>query len=108
MKYFHLQYMILVNCSDNAFSGDIPDELLLLPNIDTIVLSKNCFVGTLPSTICHASQLRNLVLDGLSTSKSCHQSKNRPIARIHGSSPDCIWNLEKIKSIHLSGRLNAI
>ncbi len=83
--------------SDNAFSGSIPKEIFLLPNITILVLSKNCFHGNLPKAMCEAETLTNLILDGLSSSTSCKSNG------MHGSFRGCIWEHKALRSIHMSG-----
>ena len=54
-----------VDISDNRFSGTLPASVFTLPSLEVFAATTNCFTGALPETICNATRLETLVLDGL-------------------------------------------
>lgn len=107
-----LEMLYLVAMGQNSFTGTIPSELFLLPQIKLLGLSMNCLHGELPSTVCKAQTLEALVLDGIHSSSNCviHEAWN-PFdtvhsylgAGLHGTVPDCVWKLPKLVSLHFAG-----
>jgi Leucine-rich repeat (LRR) protein len=100
-----------IDVSDNRFTGSLPGQYFMLPDLHSFVASKNCFSGSLPFQICHATNLSVLALDGLGNAKQC-QHQIFPHTGIHtyhlqkpmtGSIPACIFNMSRIRTFHLSG-----
>ena len=87
-----------MNDSDNAFSGSVPSSLFLAPEIKVVALSKNCFFGEILASMCAATSLSVVLMDGLAGSTRC-LSQNQ----IHGDFPRCLMNLPNILEIHMSG-----
>ena len=100
-----------VDLSDNAFSGSIPPELFKLPSLITVAASKNCFSGFLPSEMCDSPHLNVILFDGLSSAAPCLQYLWDPFHvtvgyfanPMQGHIPSCIWNLQNLTTLHLSG-----
>ena len=58
----------------NLFSGTIPAEIFLLPNLLSLAALDNCWVGDIPPQICNATKLESLILDGLTGGSSCKKN----------------------------------
>lgn len=104
----------MIDISSNAFDGELPSGVFLLKKLRIFAAVSNCFHGSLSETICEATELRVLVLDGLSAGASCRTSlwgKINPFGftgdtggRLSGSLPACIFSqLPNISTLHLSG-----
>lgn len=96
-----------LDISNNLFTGTIPYELFLIPNIATIAAVSNCFEGELTDEICNAPLLQVLAFDGLASAAPC-QEKFGNLAYVSkkpvfGSIPSCIWGLTNLATLHLSG-----
>jgi hypothetical protein len=89
----------------------IPEDYISLPQLRVIALSKNCFEGSIPSTVCSATNLTVLAMDGLGNAESCqHKLFPRTVIDsytltnpIEGTFPYCLLELPSITVIHLSG-----
>ena len=100
-----------IDLSDNAFSGSIPVDLFKLPSLLTVAASKNCFSGFLPSEICNSQHLNVLLFDGLSSAAPClhylwdplHITVGYFANPMQGHIPSCIWSLQNLTTLHLSG-----
>ena len=107
----------VLDIADNGFTGTIPDALFsdYLPNINTFSAGSNCFSGSLPSSICSATNLETLVLSGLGSSRLCQNDIwkdsifsgyfNGFTARHHiaGTLPQCLFAMDKLSYLYLSG-----
>lgn len=97
----------ILDLSDNSFTGDIPSDIFKANNLEYLVLVNNCFHGSLPLTICDATALISLNLDGLTSGPQCRKYVFRSyIGRsIQGSStiPSCLFQLPKLHVLHLVG-----
>jgi Leucine-rich repeat (LRR) protein len=103
----------LLDLSDNAFSGSLPEELFQLPHLVYMALVKNCFTGSLPRSICTGRDtLTTLALDGLHTARRCqqrifpHLSVDTYVlgSTISGSVPSCLFtDMPALTTLHLSG-----
>jgi Leucine-rich repeat (LRR) protein len=97
-----------IDFSDNRFSGTIPDELFLLPYLETVALTKNCFTGTLPSSMCNAHKVSVFSMDGLGAAEECKHTSSLPFMNVllgramYGSIPKCIMLLNNITVLSLS------
>jgi Leucine-rich repeat (LRR) protein len=101
-----LQQLLVLDISNNQFTGNISDSVFLLPSIQTVILSQNCFHGTLPSSICASARLTNVVLDLLTGNCGDAVQGFRGFVLRHyipGTIPSCIWNSTSIKVLHLLG-----
>ena len=101
-----------VDLSDNAFSSQFPSNIFHLPSLKSIAAVKNCFEGSIPSTICESSPLLSVIaLDGMRASSECLHYLWDPLQvttgyyadQMEGKIPDCIWSLPNITVLHLSG-----
>ena len=105
------QNLSFVDVSDNQLTGQLPDEVFLLPQLNTIVAVSNCFSGTLSDVICSNTALVSLILDGLHTAPACQQRllphtafhSYSTASRFNGHIPFCLFNMTKLISLHLSG-----
>eukprot|EP01034_Spumella_vulgaris_P032237 gene32237-39806_t len=59
-----------ISVSDNQLTGTVPSELFEIPAIVSVIVSKNCFHGSIPLSICSSVTLQVLAMDGLSTASS--------------------------------------
>lgn len=106
-----LTALTTLDVSDNSFSGHLSPELFLLPNIQTISASKNCFGGSLPTTMCHAKSLVSLGLDGLTSGEACISPMLFSVSTgiytsnlIGGTLPECLFaDLRDLRVLMLSG-----
>ena len=103
--------------NDNAFSGTVPAELFELSYLESLSLAKNCFSGKFPSTICMATSLVILDLDGLRSSQDCIRSSSffTDIATtlhtvplysskyLEGPVPSCLFQLPNLTALYMSG-----
>lgn len=107
------QALANIDLSDNAFSGSIPSDLFKLPSLLTVAASKNCFSGFLPSEMCSSLHLNVLLFDGLSSAAPClhylwdplHITLGYFANPMQGHIPSCIWNLQNLTTLHLSGSI---
>jgi Leucine-rich repeat (LRR) protein len=103
-----------VDISDNGFSGSLPSTVFMLPILESFASIKTCFSGSIPSTICGATALKVLLMDGITSGKACQKrfildtlfradayiSTKGPVV---GGIPACIWtDLPLLASLHLS------
>ncbi|KAJ6397332.1 hypothetical protein OIU77_018362 [Salix suchowensis] len=79
-------YLVVLDISDNQFSGILPTRMGNFSNLQAIDLSRNHFDGPLPRDLC---KLDNLEYLGLSENN------------LSGSVPSC-FNPSSIKHVHLS------
>ena len=102
----HLQ---ILDVSDNLLEGSIPQSVFIMPYLRVLALTYNCFHGKLPKSICNATRMDVLSLDGLSAQRMCADSKHIPFssARVHrkleGSLPSCIFEVSSLQALYLSG-----
>jgi hypothetical protein len=92
--------------SKNHFVGAVTDAIFILPSLQTIILSQNCFSGTLPSSICLNHNLENVVLDLLTGNCVGTVGFFQGFVLnqyMIGSIPTCIWNSSWIRTLHLMG-----
>jgi Leucine-rich repeat (LRR) protein len=106
------KFLNVIQLSDNQFTGQLPDEIFLLPELTTFVAVSNCFYGTIPTAMCNVSdsQLETLVLDGLRSAPVCQRrmlpglSQSYALTdRFHGGLPLCIFTIPKLVTFHVSG-----
>jgi Leucine-rich repeat (LRR) protein len=93
----------------NSLTGTLPATLFALRSLNTVVFISNCFHGRLPESICNATSMRSLVMDGLSSAHTCRnpvlpRSSAYTIERsVHGTVPACLFTLPKLNTLHMSG-----
>jgi Leucine-rich repeat (LRR) protein len=103
-----------VDFSDNSFSGNLPSIVFTLPALESFASVKTCFSGSIPSTVCLATALKILLMDGTTSGTACqtgfalnslfmadaYVSTKGPLT---GGIPACIWtDLPQLTSVHLS------
>jgi Leucine-rich repeat (LRR) protein len=101
-----------LNVFNNKLTGSLPPDLFSV-HLEGIILSLNCFTGTIPVTICDAQNVKFLLMDGLSSASFCSKDIwgvnpfgfDGRIAtnRVRGSIPSCIFDFRNLESLHLSG-----
>ncbi|CAM9107901.1 unnamed protein product, partial [Ectocarpus fasciculatus] len=117
-----------IDLSSNALSGSLPESLFLLRTLTSVSLGVNCFRGEIPKTLCTATSLQVLLLDGLTSGAGCAQ--NIPFSESvfirfmegiilstfgcvlcslvqfffdTGTLPSCVLNLANLETFHFSG-----
>ena len=99
-------FLTNVDLSSNKFHGKIPGELFQFPSLKTFSAGVNCFNGELPDTLCDATQLEVLVLNGLRSGKGC-LTKLFPGVKLtspmEGKIPSCLWDLTNMTQIAIAG-----
>jgi Leucine-rich repeat (LRR) protein len=100
----------ILQLGNNQLTGQFPDEVFALPALQTLVALVNCFHGTLPRTVCGATQLLNLAMDGLQSATTCQRKILPGVSdsyytqrRMHGGIHDCVFELPHLEALHLSG-----
>lgn len=96
---------------NNSFTGSISDELITENDLHIFMASLNCLTGTIPETFCQHSNLSQLILDGLHSSKGCirklfsfdSKSSYALSNGVHGTIPSCLFGLPALQVLHLSG-----
>ena len=79
-----------------------------------MVLSEiNCFSGTIPDTVCVASNLSVIVFDGASSAKACDVRLPKGLQEVFevvlskmsllGSIPTCVWSMPLLTTLHAAG-----
>lgn len=90
-------------------SGSFPSELFLIPKVNSIAAIGNCFSGSLPKTICRATSLQSLALDGLAAGERCTKESFFGVGRViipkymEGSIPNCVWRFPALETLHMAG-----
>jgi hypothetical protein len=108
----------VLDLSENEFTGAIPDGdatgfyKATSKTLQVLNLGINCLTGTLPEALCQLSNLRTLILDGLTSSPSCviylfpaisglnsfiHKNK------FSGTIPSCLLEIPGLQTFHSSG-----
>jgi Leucine-rich repeat (LRR) protein len=102
-----LQHVVSIDLSYNRFTGSIESSLFMLTSLTTLILSQNCFSGSLPDAFCASSSLRYIVLDLLTG--NCAASMGTGLQGfvlnhyMQGTIPSCVWNSTTIRVLHLLG-----
>lgn len=98
---------ILLN--DNQFSGQIPDDLYLLQNLQVFAAVGNCFYSRLTKGMCHSRSLVTIALDGMRSGRACRTTLlgltdsyylQHPLEQ---SIPPCLFEMTPLNTLHLSG-----
>lgn len=94
--------------SNNELTGTLPAELFLLPNVTSLSLVKNCFVGSIPETICEMKAISSLNLNGLAAGDACEipliQVLRTYTTKFMASTvPTCLFSLSTLHSLDISG-----
>ena len=62
-----------VDLSFNDFTGPIPSRVFELPVLEAFASAKTCFSGPLPQSLCNASSLLVLLMDGVNSGEGCQR-----------------------------------
>jgi Leucine-rich repeat (LRR) protein len=108
---FPLSELLNLDVSDNLLSGSVPSALFLVPRLQSISLSLNCFEHHLPSAICEATNAHVISMDGLGSAKGCQQIVPLPfpftsvtlVRSISGRIPHCVWSMSNLRILNLAG-----
>ena len=99
-----------VDISNNRFSEEFPKEYFSLMSIETLAAAINCMTAALDSSVCNATKLESLILDGLHLSTYCSGAPINIIDTIYAirldvvtNIPSCIYSLPSLVTLHLSG-----
>ncbi len=99
-----------VDISNNRFSGEFPKEYFSLMSIETVAAAINCMTAPLDSSVCNATKLESLILDGLHLSTYCSGTPINIVDTIYAirldvitNIPSCIYSLPSLVTLHLSG-----
>jgi len=102
--------LTIIDISMNRFRGSLPPSVFSSPKLRVFAAAANCISGSLPSTLCMATSLEVLVLDGLGSAMECQVpilagfNGHRSTQKITGSIDSCIYTaFPRIKTLHLSG-----
>lgn len=103
----------IIDISENEFTGTIPENIFESPAIESFIVIKNCMISAIPATVCSASTLKSLVLDGISSAEICNRrflagTETAFVAKtgIFGTIPRCLFSLPALETLHVAG--NAI
>jgi Leucine-rich repeat (LRR) protein len=96
--------------SDNQLTGTLPDAIFQLPALSTFVAVSNCFHGELKESMCSATNLIALALDGLQSASDCRRELLPGISSSYLSDnslksriPECLFSMPLLNTLHLSG-----
>ena len=96
----------ILDISDNAFTGKLPNEFFMLPNLTIIAASVNCLSPQLPASLCNSSSatpyLSEIYLNGLQQSDDCDDMVKRSRGGLVDLSP-CIWSRSSLSKLYISG-----
>ncbi|OYX03727.1 MAG: hypothetical protein B7Z05_09145, partial [Thiotrichales bacterium 32-46-8] len=101
----------MVLLSHNQFTGSLPDELFLLPQLTVIDAGANCIINNpLTSAICKATNLRTIALDGMFSAPECRHSvfpygkvnTYQLTTSLRNGVNNCIYELPHLITLHLS------
>jgi Leucine-rich repeat (LRR) protein len=101
--------------SDNQLTGTLPDAIFQLPALSTFVAVSNCFHGKLKESMCGATSLIALALDGLQSASSCRRELLPGISSsylsdnsLKGRVPECLFSMPLLNTLHLSGTTRTV
>jgi Leucine-rich repeat (LRR) protein len=98
-----------IDLSNNQFTGTLLSSIFALPKLQVLALTSNCFHGTLPHSICSASLLSILSLDGLGAGNGCSFKDSLLFSQFNfrnsfgGDIPSCLWAMANMTILSLSG-----
>lgn len=104
-----MSLLTTIDISDNLLTGNVPSILFEFKYISIIAAAKNCFKGTLPTSLCRPTALVSLILDGLSSGQSCIDRIPYTAAywarrMVEGEIPACLLtNQPFLTLLHASG-----
>ncbi len=75
-------------------------------------MSINCLEGPFPDDICHAQNIRSIVLNGVFLSEQCKHPlwspfHGAPVAVnvIEGTVPSCLWQMTSVQNLYMAGNI---
>lgn len=104
-----------IDVSNNQITGTLPStEFSALPMLSSLAVVSNCFHGTIPPSLCTATSLTALSLDGMATGTACRvpifpdifsDTLNAFLLKSYFTSgiPSCLFSMPNLQSLHLSG-----
>eukprot|EP01038_Epipyxis_sp_PR26KG_P008266 gene8266-11188_t len=98
-----------IDVSDNQFTGPIPTEPFVLPNLISFAAVGNCLEGTIPPVMCDSPKIQQIVMDGVSSSSTCQRkylaNSNAYTSRrsLFGTIPSCLFNISSLQGLHFAG-----
>jgi hypothetical protein len=109
--------LIILDVSDNAFTGSFPASIFGLPSLEALVGASNCFSGVVQCSSGDdngiAAPLFVVDMSGLSSGTACRNylisrsvlpdSGYYPNNYMEGSIPSCLWELGNLSSLFLDG-----
>ena len=117
-QYGELNELNQIDLTHNRLTGNIPSNLFYSPKLTYVLLGDNCFFGPLSDSVCTASNLKVMILDGASSGSQCdtyfpngihilklffHVRGRFVKQKLGGSIPSCLWSLPELSTLHLSG-----
>lgn len=105
-------YLEGIFLNDNRFTGIIPNEFFNDSKVlISIVMSSNCFSGTLPSTLCSSNRSLQIAMGGLHSAPYCERRalpfiKNSGVIvsrAVGGTIPQCLFGLPHLSTLQLGG-----
>eukprot|EP00602_Paraphysomonas_sp_CaronLab_P002023 CAMPEP_0185022924 /NCGR_PEP_ID=MMETSP1103-20130426/5638_1 /TAXON_ID=36769 /ORGANISM="Paraphysomonas bandaiensis, Strain Caron Lab Isolate" /LENGTH=1156 /DNA_ID=CAMNT_0027555249 /DNA_START=506 /DNA_END=3973 /DNA_ORIENTATION=+ len=95
----------VLDFSRNTFTGPLPHEMFTSSlALEAVVGSDNCLRGRIPESICAASTLESLILNGLNTNKQCKSGDwwgIRLFDYMEGSVPSCLFDTKRLPSLRV-------
>lgn len=106
-----LDKLRVIDLSSNSFTGPFPQEVFRPVNIQYVAVVNSCFSGSIPASVCNAHSLLTLLLEGIQSGGACSVYMWDPFSLSDaylspgsvGSVPDCLWNMSKLETLHLTG-----
>lgn len=99
----------MIDISANGFTNSIPSGIFMMASLQIFSASQNCISGEIPNSICSASALRTLALDGLNNNARFCSALKMWFAESHlsntvsGGIPSCVWTLPEVSALHMAG-----
>lgn len=103
---------LVLNAAYNQLTGSLSSTLLHTGRWSSLILTENCFTGTLPgASLCANEGLTELLLSGLHTAKECRESPGYILgistayvqsSHFGGELPTCLFALPQLSFLALS------
>lgn len=92
-------HLINLDIGSNFITGTLPDVLFTgAQNLESISVSKNCLSVVLSDIMCQSPNLIVLAMDGWNA--QCYSQQHQLSG---GEIPECLYNMPRLKTLHLSG-----
>lgn len=95
------QHLTFIDISQNQFTGTLPESFFQFVNITSVSTASNCLNNAIPMSICSATSLSTVILDGMGSGNGC--SHRSGWSQFGPTLPVCVFDLPKLKTLHLSG-----